>query len=88
MTFIYGFEPEEWIVFVDKVQKALVGRNTGPLTYKYMQLLLKGDAKAEFIDKANFVGNLTVGNFSIVMATMTVHIFPTFVYCDLKQYLR
>ena len=66
--------PEKWIIFVDLVQKALVGQNitTGPSIYKYMESVLKGDAKAEFTHQANLVGSRTIGNFTTVMATMTV----------------
>ena len=71
--------PEEWIIFMDLVQKSLVGQNvtTGPPMYKCMERLLKGDAKAEFLQKANSVGSSTVAYFSTVMTTMTVHVFPT-----------
>ena len=42
--------PEQWIIFVDLVHKALVGQNvtTGSSMYKCMERVLKGDAKAEF----------------------------------------
>ena len=81
--------PEEWIIFVDLVQKALVGQNvtTGPPMYKCMERVLKGDAKAEFTQQANLVGSCTVGNFTTVMATMTVHIFPVLAYQDQKRYM-
>ena len=71
--------PEEWIIFVDLVQKSLVGQNitTGPLMYKCMLRVLKGDAQAEFLQQANLVCSCTVTNFTTVMATMTVHVFPT-----------
>ena len=40
--------PGEWIIFVELVQKSLVGQNvtTGPPMYKCMERVLKGDAKA------------------------------------------
>ena len=81
--------PKEWIVFVDLVQKALVQQNvtTGPPTYKCMVRVLKGDAKAEFTQKVNLVGSCTAGNFTTVMATMTVYIFPVLAYQDQKQYM-
>ena len=62
--------PEERIVFVDFVQKALVGQNIyiGPPKYKSMERVLKSDAKAEFTQQANLVGSHTVGNFTTVMA--------------------
>ena len=77
---IPGFDsgtPEEWIIFVELVQKSLVGQNvtTGSPMYKCMERVLKGDAKAEFLQQANLVGSCTVANFTTVMATMTVHIF-------------
>ena len=53
-----------------------------------MEKMQKGDAKAEFLQKANFVGSRTVANFTTVMATMTVHVFPTCAYCDQRQYLQ
>ena len=82
--------PEQWIIFVDLVQKSLVGQNvtTGPPMYDYMERVLKGDAKAEFLQQANLVGSHTVANFTTVMATMTVHIFPTYAYCDQRQYMQ
>ena len=76
--------PEEWITFVDLIQKALVGQNvtTGPPMYKCTERVLKGGAKAEFTQQANLVASCTVGNFTTVMATMTVHIFPVLAYQD------
>ena len=76
--------PEEWIIFVNLVQKALVGQSvtTGPPIYKYMEKILKGDAKAEFTQQAKLIGSCTVENFNFVMAIVTVHIFPLLVYQD------
>ena len=76
--------PEEWIIVVNLVQKSLVGQNvtTCPPMYKCMERVLKGDAKAEFLQQANLVGSRTVANFTTVMVTMTVHVFPTYAYCD------
>ena len=67
----------------------LVGQDvtTGPPMYKFMERLLKGDAKAEFTQQANLVGSCTVGNFTTVMATMIVHIFPVLAYQDQKRYI-
>ena len=75
---------------MDLVQKSLVGQNVtiGPPMYKCMERVLKGDSKAEFLQKANLVGSHTVANFTMVMATMTVHIFPTYVYCDQRLYMQ
>ena len=52
--------------------------------YKYIERVLKGDAKTEFTQQANLVGSCTVGNFTTVMATMTVHIFPVLASEDQK----
>ena len=48
---------------------------------------LKGDFKAEFLQQANLIGIRTVANFITEMATMTVHIFFTYAYCDPRQYM-
>ena len=82
--------PEEWIIFVNLVQKSHVGQNftTGSPMYKYMESVLKGYAKAEFLQKPNLVGSCTVANFTKVMATMTVHVFLTYAYFDQRQYLQ
>ena len=37
---------------------------------------------------ADLVGRCTVANFTMVMATMTVHVFPTYAYCDQQQYMQ
>ena len=52
--------PEEWIVFVDLVQKAIVGQNVtnDPSMHKCMEGVLKGDAKAKFTQQAYLVGIL------------------------------
>ena len=59
----------EWIILVQLVQKALVGQNinTGPPMSKYMENLLKGDVKGEFVQQASLVGTCTVDNFTTVM---------------------
>ena len=49
---------------------------------------MKCDAKAKFFRQANLVGSCKVANFTMVIATMTVHIFPTFGYCDQRQYMK
>ena len=79
-----------WITFVDEVQKSLVGQNvtTGPSIYKYVERVPKGDAKVEFLQKANLVGSHTVANLTMIMATMTMHIFPNYTCCDQKRNLQ
>ena len=50
-----------------------------------MEQVLKGDAKAEFTQHANLVGSCTVGNFTTVMATMTMlHVLA---YQDQKRHM-
>ena len=56
--------------------------------YKCIERMLKGDAKAEFRQQANLVGSCTVANFTTVMATMTVHVFPTYAYRDQRRYMQ
>ena len=87
--FDYG-TPEEWIIFVDLVQKSLGGQNviTGSLKYKCMERVQKRDAKAEFLQQASLVGCCTVANLTTVIATITTHIFPTYGYCDQRQYMQ
>ena len=50
--------------------------------YEFMERVLKGGAKVEFLQKAYLVGSCTVENFTKVMVTMTVHVFPTYAYHD------
>ena len=78
--------PEEWIIFVDSIQKSLVGQNvtSGPTMYECMERELKVDA----IQQANLVGSYTVANFNKVMATMTVQVFLTYAYCDQRRYIQ
>ena len=81
--------PEEWIIFVDLVQKALVGQNVtiGPPMYECMERILKADAKAEITKHANLVGSCAVSNFTTVMVTITVQISPVLAYKDQKWYM-
>ena len=81
--------PEDWLIFIDLCKKAIGGQNvtTGPPMYAFMERVLKGDAKAEFIVKANAEGTKTVEHFEVVMNKMTTHVFPTFAYRDQKRYL-
>ena len=60
---------------------------TGPSMYKCMERVVKGDAKAKFLQYVNLVGSGTIGNFTVVIVTMTMHIFAVMAYQDKKQYL-
>ena len=74
---------------MDLVQKSFVGQSvtTGPPMYKCMERVLKGDTIAEFLWKANLVGSHIVPNFTMVMVTMTVQVFPTYAYHEQIQYM-
>ena len=50
--------------------------------------VLKGDAKAKFLQQAYLGGGCTVANFTTVMVTMTVLVFPTYAYCNQRQYMQ
>ena len=69
---------------MDLVQKALVGQNitTGPSMYKCIERVLKSGAKAKVTQQGSFV--VTVCDFTTVMATMAVHVFPVLAYQDQK----
>ena len=56
--------------------------------YKYIERMLKGDTKDEFLQQANLVGSYTVANFNTILATVTVHIFPTHAYSYQRQYMQ
>ena len=79
---------EEWIIFVNLVQKSLVGQNitTGTPMHKCMERMLKGDTKAIFLQTANLVCIHIVAKFTIIVATVNVNIFLTYKYHDQKQY--
>ena len=81
MDHLHGLSPQEsWLVEQNVT--------TGLPMYKCMERVLKGDAKAEFLQRTNIVGSHTVANFTTVKGTMTVHIFPTYAYCDQRQYMQ
>ena len=66
-----------------------VGQNitTGSPKHKCVERVLKSDAKAERLQQANLGGSCTVANFTTVMATLTVHVFPTYAYRDQRRYM-
>ena len=78
---------EEWIIFVDLDQNASVRQNVTTVSpmYECIERGLKGQINIEFTQQANLVGSCTIGNFTIVTATMTVHIFPALAYHDQKR---
>ena len=60
---------------------------SGPPKYKCIERVLKGDAKAKCTQQTNLVGSRTVVNFTIVVATMTVHIIPVLAHQVQKWYM-
>ena len=82
--------PEEWLMFLDNLDKALVGQHItdGPGRYTFTERLLKGDALATFRLKTLEVGTRTVDHFNEVMAQLTAHIFPVHAYREQKRFLR
>ena len=82
--------PEEWINFVELVNKCIIGQNitTGPQMYQLALRVLQGDAKAQFEAQTGHFGTQTAGNFKSVMAAMTVHVFPRYALRDQKRYLN
>ena len=45
---------------------------TGPPMYECMDMVLKGDVRAEFLQKDNLVGSCMVANFTTVMAISVI----------------
>ena len=70
---------EELIIFMNLVQKRLVGQNvtTVPFIYECRNRVLIGDAKADFLQQTNLAVTHTVVNFTTVTNTMTAYIVPT-----------
>ena len=63
----YGREtPEEWLVWKDKLLKAVDGQSIslGPLRYMFTERLLTDDAKSTFNQAALDIGIHTVDNFN------------------------
>ena len=85
-----GGTPEEWLVWKDKLLKALDGQSIsmGPLRYTFTECLLTGDVKATFNQAALDIGIRTVENFNKVLMEMTKHAFPAYAFREQKRYLR
>ena len=75
-----GGSPEKWLVWNDKLLKALDGQSIsmGPLRYTFTERLLIGDARDTFNQAALDIGICTVHNFNKVLAEMTKHAFPAY----------
>ena len=60
----------------------------GPLRYTSTKRLLTGDAKATFNQTALNIGILTIDKFYEVLAEMTKHAIPAYVFRKQKRYLH
>ena len=80
----------DWLVWKDKLLKALDGQSisTVPSRYMFTERLLTGDTKATFNQAAQDIVIHTVDNFNKVLAEMTKHVFPAYAFCKQKRYLR
>ena len=54
----------------------------------FTERLLTGDAKATFNQAALEIGIRTVDNFNKVLSEMIKYVFPAYVFCKQKRYLR
>ena len=77
-----GGTPEKWLLWKDKLVKALDGQSIsmGPLRYTFTEHLLIGDAKATFNQAALDIGICTIDNFNKVLAEMTKRVFPAYAF--------
>ena len=81
--------PKEWLVWKDKLIKALDGQSisTGPHRYTFTECLLTDDAKATFNQAALDIGIHTVDNFNKLLLEMTKHAFSAYAFREQKRYL-
>ena len=85
-----GEFPEEWLVWKDKVLKALDGQHISicPLQYTVTERHLTDDAKATFIQADLDIGICTIDNFNKVLAQITKYTFSAYSFREQKRYLR
>ena len=83
-----GGSPEEWLVWKDKLFKASDGQSISiePQRYMFTERLLIGDAKAICNQAVLDIGVRIV--FNKVLAEMSKHAFPAYVFCEQKKYLH
>ena len=79
--------PEEWLVWKDKLLKALDGQRIS-MGYTFTERLQTGDTKATSNRVALGIGIRTIDNINKVLAEMTKHAFSAYVFCKQKRYLR
>ena len=82
--------PEEWLVWKDKLLKALYGQRISkrPLRYTFTERLLTGDTNLSFDQASLDIGIHTVNKFNKVLLKMTKHAFPAYAFREWKRYLR
>ena len=85
-----GGSPEEWLIWKDKLLKALDGQSIsmGPSRYMFMESHLTDDAKAIFNQAALDIGIHSVDNFNKALAEMTKHAFPAYTFYKQKRNMR
>ena len=79
-----GESPKEWLVWKDKLHKALDGHSIsiGPLRYTFTERLLTYDAKATFNQAALDIGIRADDKFNKVLMEMTKYAFPAYAFCE------
>ena len=90
LPYYRGGSPEEWLIWKQKLLKALDGQgiSTGHLWYTFTERLLTGDAIATFNQAALGIGICTIDKFNKIFLEMTKHTFPAYAFCEQKRYLR
>ena len=78
----------EWVVWKDKLLKALDGQGINTKPSQYPERLLIGDAKATFNQATIDIGINTVENFNNVLLDMTKHAFLAYALYKQKRHLR
>ena len=77
-----GGSLKEWLVWKDKLLKALDGQSisTIPKMYTFTERLFIGDAKATFYQAVLDIAICTVDNFNRDLAEMNKHTFPAYAF--------
>ena len=90
LPYYRGGTPEEWLVWKDKLLKALHGQriSTGPLRYTITERRLTGDMKATFSQAALDIGIRTVDNFNKVLLEMINLSFLAYGFREQMRYLH
>ena len=85
-----GGSPEVWLVWKDKLLKALDAQGicVGIQRYTFTERLLTGDAKATFNQAALDIGVYTVDNFNKVLAEMVKQAFPAYAFREQNRHLH